>query len=116
MIDDDHAPPGRFDHAFFAEQDGFRGVFFGLPSIGGRYSALSDFGMVPAAVMGVDVPRFLESADIMVNSCAPSVPACPSCSDRRLPRSKRCTTSGRAAMSGSCCRIGRSRACRRECR
>ena len=41
-----------------AEADGFRHIFFGLPSIGGRYSALSDFGMVPAAVEGVDVlPR-----------------------------------------------------------
>src|SRR5262249_46018900 len=33
-----------------AEADGFRHIFFGLPTIGGRYSALSDFGMVPAAV------------------------------------------------------------------
>ena len=33
-------------------------MFFGVPGIGGRYSALSNFGMVPAAVMGVDVPRF----------------------------------------------------------
>jgi len=57
-----------------AERDGFRAIYYGLSSIGGRYSALSDFGMVPAAVIGVDVPRFLESADIMVNSCAPSVP------------------------------------------
>ena len=35
-----------------AESDGFRHVFFGVPSIGGRYSALSDFGLVPAAVDG----------------------------------------------------------------
>ena len=40
-----------------AEADGFRHIFHGVPSIGGRYSALSDFGMVPAAVMGIDVPR-----------------------------------------------------------
>jgi transaldolase/glucose-6-phosphate isomerase len=38
-----------------AEDDGFRHIFFGWPSIGGRYSALSDFGMVPAALMGMDV-------------------------------------------------------------
>ena len=41
-----------------AEQDKFWRIFFGLPSIGGRYSALSDFGMIPAAGMGVDVPMF----------------------------------------------------------
>jgi transaldolase/glucose-6-phosphate isomerase len=57
-----------------AEADRFRGIFFGLPSIGGRYSALSDFGMVPAAVLGLDVPRFLERAREMANACAASVP------------------------------------------
>lgn len=58
-----------------AERDGFRHLFFGLPSIGGRYSALSNFGMVPAACMGVNVARFLDSAEEMVHSCAASVPA-----------------------------------------
>jgi transaldolase / glucose-6-phosphate isomerase len=57
-----------------AEDDGFRHIFFGWPSIGGRYSALSAFGMVPAAIMGVDVPRFLDQTDYMVHSCASSVP------------------------------------------
>ena len=57
-----------------AEGDGFRRVFCGVPSIGGRYSALSDFGLVPAAVMGVDVERFLDSAEEMVQACAPCVP------------------------------------------
>jgi transaldolase/glucose-6-phosphate isomerase len=57
-----------------AEADGFRHIFFGLPSIGGRYSALSDFGMVPAAVMGLDVARFLGEADEMANACAARVP------------------------------------------
>ena len=57
-----------------AEADRFRQVFFGLPSIGGRYSALSDFGMVPAAVMGLDVARFLGRAQEMANACAPNVP------------------------------------------
>ena len=41
-----------------AQADGFRHIFHGDPSIGGRYSALSDFGMVPAAVMGMDALRF----------------------------------------------------------
>ena len=57
-----------------AEADGFRRVFFGLPSIGGRYSALSDFGMVPAAVMGLDVARLLGRAAEMTRACAASVP------------------------------------------
>jgi len=56
-----------------AEADGFRRVFFGLPSIGGRYSALSDFGMVPAAVMGLDVARLLGRAAEMARACAASV-------------------------------------------
>jgi transaldolase/glucose-6-phosphate isomerase len=57
-----------------AEADGFRQVFFGWPSIGGRYSALSDFGLVPAAIMGVDVAKFLDRTEAMVCACMPSVP------------------------------------------
>lgn len=52
-----------------AESDGFRRIFFGVPSIGGRYSALSSFGMVPAAVMGIDVRRFLAQTSEMVTAC-----------------------------------------------
>jgi transaldolase/glucose-6-phosphate isomerase len=58
-----------------ADEAGFRQVFFGVPSIGGRYSALSNFGLVPAALIGVDVERFLDRTELMVHSCAPSVPA-----------------------------------------
>jgi len=65
-------PGSKMQHV--AETDGFRRVFFGLPSIGGRYSALSDFGMVPAAAMGVDVARFLGLAAEMAQACAPTVP------------------------------------------
>ena len=50
-------------------------MFFGVPGIGGRYSALSNFGMVPAALMGVDVGRLLDRTELMVHSCAASVPA-----------------------------------------
>ncbi len=57
-----------------AEAEGFRHLYLGLPSIGGRYSALSNFGMVPAAVMGIDVPRFLDRAESMVQACSPCVP------------------------------------------
>jgi len=56
-----------------AEADRFLHVFFGRPSIGGRYSALSNFGMVPAAVMGMDTKKFLARAAEMVNACGPSV-------------------------------------------
>ena len=58
-----------------AERDGFWRIFFGLPSIGGRYSALSDFGMIPAAAMGIDVPMFAGLAQGMVRACSPSQPA-----------------------------------------
>ena len=58
-----------------AERDGFRQIFYGIPGIGGRYSALSNFGMVPAAAMGVDLAKFLDITEEMVHSCAPSVPA-----------------------------------------
>ena len=57
-----------------AESDHFRNVFYGLPSIGGRFSALSDFGMIPAAVMGIDVKKFLSRTEEMVHACRPSVP------------------------------------------
>lgn len=57
-----------------AERDGFRYVFFGWPNIGGRYSALSDFGLVPAAIMGVDVAKLLDRTEAMVCACMPSVP------------------------------------------
>ena len=57
-----------------AEADGFRRVCFGVPSIGGRYSVLSNFGMVPAAVMGLDLKRFLDRTDEMVQACASSTP------------------------------------------
>ncbi len=52
-----------------AEADKFRKIFFGVPSIGGRYSALSNFGMVPAAVMGLDVAKFLKNTEEMVQAC-----------------------------------------------
>lgn len=54
-----------------AEGDHFLHIFFGRPSIGGRYSALSNFGMVPAAVMGLDTRKFLDRAAQMVRACGP---------------------------------------------
>jgi transaldolase / glucose-6-phosphate isomerase len=52
-----------------AEADRFRHIFFGRPSIGGRYSALSNFGMVPAAAIGIDVRKFLDRTQEMVRAC-----------------------------------------------
>jgi len=57
-----------------AEADRFRHVFFGRTSIGGRYSALSNFGMVPAAAMGIDVKKFLDRTQEMVRACGSSTP------------------------------------------
>ncbi len=57
-----------------AERDRFRHIFYGLPSIGGRYSALSNFGMVPAAAMGMDVKKFLDRTKQMVEACMAAVP------------------------------------------
>jgi transaldolase/glucose-6-phosphate isomerase len=57
-----------------AERDHFRHVFYGLPSIGGRYSALSNFGMVPAAAMGLDISKFLKGTKQMVEACKPWTP------------------------------------------
>jgi len=52
-----------------AQERGFRHVFTGEPTIGGRYSALSPFGIVPAALMGVDIERLLANADRMADLC-----------------------------------------------
>ncbi len=57
-----------------AQADKFRYIFHGLPSIGGRYSALSNFGIVPAVVMGLDVAKFLDRTETMVQACAAAVP------------------------------------------
>ncbi len=58
-----------------AERDGFRKIFLGVPEIGGRFSALSDFGVAPAAAMGVDVAEYLERAQQMVEACGAGVSA-----------------------------------------
>jgi len=55
-----------------AERDRFRHIFYGLPTIGGRYSALSNFGMIPAAAMGLDTSKFLQRTKEMVEACKAS--------------------------------------------
>jgi transaldolase/glucose-6-phosphate isomerase len=58
-----------------ARHDNFHHIFPGVKSIGGRYSALSNFGMVPAAAMGLDIARLLGEADRMMHACGPETPA-----------------------------------------
>ena len=57
-----------------AKQLGFAHIFYGVPSIGGRYSVLSKFGLVPAAAIGLDVKRLLETVQPMERSCGADVP------------------------------------------
>jgi transaldolase/glucose-6-phosphate isomerase len=58
-----------------AKDHAFRWIFPNPPDIGGRYSALSYFGLVPGALIGVDVEELLERAVEMASACADSVPA-----------------------------------------
>jgi transaldolase/glucose-6-phosphate isomerase len=60
-------PGSELEH--LAQERGFRAVFAGEPSIGGRYSALSPFGIVPAVLMGADAARLLERANEMRDAC-----------------------------------------------
>ena len=65
-------PGSKFEQV--ALGDRFRYIFHGVPSIGGRYSALSNFGMIPAAVMGLDAAGFLDRADVMAIACSACLP------------------------------------------
>jgi transaldolase/glucose-6-phosphate isomerase len=57
-----------------AQRDGFLQIFHGDPKIGGRYSVLSNFGMVPAAAMGLDLKALREATQPMVRACGASAP------------------------------------------
>ncbi|HEX8852060.1 MAG TPA: transaldolase family protein, partial [Pyrinomonadaceae bacterium] len=58
-----------------ATQDNFRRIFLNPSDIGGRYSALSYFGILPAALMGLDIRKLLDRAERIVHACASVVPA-----------------------------------------
>ncbi len=58
-----------------ALEEGFRAVFRAVPTVGGRYSALTHFGLVPAALLGADLGALLNQAWTMAEGCAASVPA-----------------------------------------
>ncbi|MGB6915897.1 MAG: bifunctional transaldolase/phosoglucose isomerase, partial [Pseudolabrys sp.] len=57
-----------------AKQLGFAHIFHGALTVGGRYSVLSKFGLVPAAAMGIDIKRLLETTQPMERACGPDVP------------------------------------------
>lgn len=65
---------GRTPLARMAEEERFRDVFLNPSDIGGRYSALSFFGLIPAALTGINVSFLLDRADAMRGACAASVP------------------------------------------
>ena len=58
-----------------ATERGFRRIFLNPPDVGGRYSALSYVGLVPAALLGIDLPRLLDRARRMRLACGPAVAA-----------------------------------------
>jgi transaldolase / glucose-6-phosphate isomerase len=58
-----------------AREKGFRRIFSSDETVGGRYSALTDFGMVPAALLGIDLERFIGRATWMARQCGRDVPA-----------------------------------------
>lgn len=57
-----------------ASERGFRRIFAGDPEVGGRYSALTAFGLAPAALIGVDIHRLLDFGQEMAGQCSPSTP------------------------------------------
>lgn len=66
-------PGSKLEH--MAIDQGFSAIYNGDPEVGGRFSALSPFGLVPAAAMGLDVGDLIDRAMIMIGSCEQAVPA-----------------------------------------
>lgn len=60
-------PGSGLEH--LAKEKGFRKIFSTPPEVGGRYSVLTEFGLVPAGLIGMDVTRFLKFADQMEKAC-----------------------------------------------
>lgn len=77
-----------------ARERGFRAVLLGDPAVGGRYSALTPFGLFPAALLGMNLESLLERAERMMNQCLPEVPA------GRNPALVLGTLLGEAALEG----------------
>jgi glucose-6-phosphate isomerase len=68
-ITDDRTPLVKL-----AEQSAFRHIFLNPPDIGGRYSVLSYFGLVPAALIGIDIAALLDRTEAMRRDCAADMP------------------------------------------
>jgi transaldolase/glucose-6-phosphate isomerase len=64
-------PGTKMDH--LARELGFRDIVHGDPTIGGRFSALSPFGLVPAALLGIDLADWLDRAAAMAAACGPEI-------------------------------------------
>jgi transaldolase/glucose-6-phosphate isomerase len=56
-----------------AKKKGYRRIFSGDPAVGGRFSALSPFGLVPAALLGLDLERYIARVEAMAAACGPDV-------------------------------------------
>ena len=80
--------------ADLAESYQFRATFINDPDIGGRYSGLSFFGLVPAALIGADLSRLLDGATTVVKGCGPDVPT------EVNPAARLGAVMGRLAMAG----------------
>lgn len=77
-----------------ARERGFRRIFSTPSEVGGRYSALTAFGLLPAALIGVDIRRLLGRAAVMADACGVDVPA------SRNPALRLGAAIGEAALAG----------------
>lgn len=77
-----------------ARERGFRRIFSTPSDVGGRYSALTAFGLAPAALIGMDIRRLMDSAAAMAAACGPGAPA------SRNPGLRLGAALGEAALAG----------------
>lgn len=77
-----------------AIEKGFRKIFSTPPEVGGRFSALSEYGLVPAALIGMDLHKFLSNAKRLADTCSPAL------NDENNPGLYLGTLLGEAANSG----------------
>ncbi|MBC7932150.1 MAG: bifunctional transaldolase/phosoglucose isomerase, partial [Rubrivivax sp.] len=85
-----------------ATRDKFKRIFLNPADIGGRYSALSYFGMVPAALMGIDIKKLLDRAERIVHACSQVVPAADNPGARLGAIMGECAKAGRDKLTIIC--------------
>lgn len=85
-----------------ATRDKFKRIFLNPADIGGRYSALSYFGMVPAALMGLDIKKLLDRAERIVHACSQVVPAAENPGARLGAIMGECAKAGRDKLTIIC--------------